>query len=155
MSLDLKSVAEISSFLSASDVRIGVRASTKRQLLLRMSKDASSHIGLSADVLAAELLKRESLGSTGIGDGVAIPHARIEGVKKLYGCMVRLDAPLDFDAIDGQRVDIVFLLLLPASPESRQLIALASIARKLRSAPIRLRVRDAANAGDVYAALIC
>ena len=102
----------------------------------------------------AELAKREELGSTGMGGGVAIPHARFNQVAKPFGMLARLRKPLDFDAVDGEPVDIVFLLLLPeAAAAGDQLGALALIARKLRNSKITAALRDARDSADLYRAL--
>jgi Phosphoenolpyruvate-dependent sugar phosphotransferase system, EIIA 2 len=82
--------------------------------------------------IAAEILKREELGSTGTGGGVAIPHARIQELNEPFGIFARLNRPIDFQAIDTRPVDLVFLLLLPGDPVGEQLKALATVARKLR-----------------------
>ena len=99
----------------------------------------------------AYLLKREALGSTGIGKGVAIPHARLPGLQRPFGIFAKLRQPIAFDAIDGQAVDIVFVLLLPAAAESDALGALALVARTLRSPETLARLRGAKTASDLYA----
>ena len=99
------------------------------------------------------LLKREDLGSTGIGKGVAIPHVRLPDVPRPYGLLARLRQPIEFDAIDGQAVDIVFVLLLPANAESAQLGALALVARTLRPPENLVRLRSAKTASELYAAI--
>ena len=125
---------KISDFLSPTNVAVDVHASNKDQLLRYLATKAAVLLKLPADHVATELLKREQLGSTGTGGGVAIPHARIEIVKP-FGVLAKLRKPIDFDAIDGKPVDLVFVLLLPEGTESGQLGALASVARKLM-API-------------------
>jgi PTS system nitrogen regulatory IIA component len=108
---------------------------------------------LAAEGISAEILKREELGSTGTGGGVAIPHARIQGLNKSFGILARLNNPIDFEAIDSQPVDLVFLLLLPANPVGEQLKALASVARKLRD-PTSLRdLRSASGTAGLYDAM--
>jgi nitrogen PTS system EIIA component len=123
---------KISDFLSSKDVMIDVAAADKQKLLQALARRAASILGVLAEHVLAELQKREELGSTGVGGGVALPHARFPQVRKPTGMLVRLRKPIDFDAVDGKPVDIVFLLLLPESPDGEQLGALASIARKLR-----------------------
>ncbi len=122
---------KLSDFLTPAGALIDVRASQKQQLLQELSRKAAASLGLQADYIASELMKREDLGSTGMGSGVAIPHARLSVVKRPHGIIARLKPPLDFDAIDGQPVDLVFMLLLPAPPEADQLTALALVARTL------------------------
>ena len=99
------------------------------------------------------MLKREGLGSTGIGGGIAIPHARLPDLQRPYGLLAKLKAPIEFDAIDGQAVDLVFVLLLPAAAESEQLGALALVARRLRPPENRARLRAAKNASELYSAI--
>ena len=108
---------KIKEFLSPSDVLIDFRARDKLGLLREISSRAASALKLRADAVAHEIVKRDELGSTGIGRGVCIPHARLRAVNKPYGLLTRLRYPIDFDAVDGQPVDIVFLLLLPASSQ--------------------------------------
>jgi nitrogen PTS system EIIA component len=143
---------EIKHFLSSNDTLIKSRAPDKRRLLQELATRAASTLNLDANLVSTELLKREALGSTGTGDGIAIPHARIAGLKKPFGTLVRLRHAIDFDAIDGQPVDIVFLLLLPQS-EGDPLNALASVARKLRDPGLVQRLRDAADEAELYQAL--
>lgn len=144
---------KISDFLKPADAVIDVRGAQKQQVLQDLSQKAAASLGLQAEYIASELLKREQLGSTGLGNGVAIPHARLPMVKRPYGLMARLKPPVDFDAIDGQPVDLVFLLLLPAPPEADQLTALALVARTLKAPETLVRLRQAKNASDFYAAM--
>jgi PTS system nitrogen regulatory IIA component len=111
---------------------------------------AAAGLGLPVDQVAPYLLKREALGSTGIGKGVAIPHARLPRLQRPFGIFAKLRQPIEFDAIDGQAVDIVFVLLLPAAAESEALGALALVARTLRSPETLARLRAARTASDLY-----
>jgi nitrogen PTS system EIIA component len=144
---------KISDLLSPNDVMIDVRASNKRQLLQELAAKAADSIGLRVDQVAPDLLKREELGSTGIGRGVAIPHARLPDVQRPHGLLARLKAPIEFDAIDGQAVDIVFVLLLPAVAENGQIGALAQVARTLRPEENLARLRAAKNTSELYSAI--
>jgi PTS system nitrogen regulatory IIA component len=144
---------KISDLLSPNDVMIDVRAANKRQLLQELAAKAADSIGLRVDQVAPDLLKREELGSTGIGRGVAIPHARLPDVQRPYGLLARLKAPIEFDAIDGQAVDIVFVLLLPAAAENGQIGALAQVARTLRPEENLARLRAARNTSELYSAI--
>jgi len=145
---------KISDLLSPTDVLIDVRASNKRQLLQEFAVRAADGLGLRVDQVAPYLLKREELGSTGIGRGVAIPHARLPDLQRPYGLLAKLRQPIEFEAIDGQAVDIVFVLLLPAAVESGQLEALALVARVLRPPENLVRLRDARNPSELYAAIV-
>ena len=144
---------KISDLLAPTDVIIDVRASNKRALLEEFAARAAASLGLPADRVTSCLLKREDLGSTGIGRGVAIPHARLSDVQRPYGMLAKLKAPVDFDAIDGQAVDLVFVLLLPAAAEHEALAALALVARTLRSPEALARLRAAKDATTLYAAI--
>jgi nitrogen PTS system EIIA component len=144
---------KIPDFLSSTDVMIDVRTTNKHQLLQELARKASSTLELPADHVASELLKREQLGSTGVGGGVAIPHTRLPAVKQPLGVLARLKQPIDFDAIDGQAVDIVFLLLLPGAADADQLGALALVARKLKAPGTLGRLRSAKTAADFYSVI--
>jgi PTS system nitrogen regulatory IIA component len=144
---------KISDLLSPNDVMIDIRTSNKRLLLQELATRAAAGLGLNVDQIAPYLLKREELGSTGIGRGVAIPHARLPDVQRPYGLLARLKAPIEFDAIDGQAVDVVFVLLLPAVAENGQIGALAQVARTLRPEENLARLRAAKNASELYSAI--
>ena len=105
----------IADFLSQSDVIVDVHAVDKAQLLRELSKRAAASTKLDRDTVSTAILKRESLGSTGTGGGIAIPHARFSNLKKPFGILARLNKAVDFEAIDSKPVDIVFLLLLPGA----------------------------------------
>jgi PTS system nitrogen regulatory IIA component len=144
---------KIADLLSPTDVMIDVRASNKRMLLQEFAARAAAGLGLGVDQIAPYLLKREELGSTGIGRGVAIPHARLPDVQRPYGLLAKLKQPIDFEAIDGEAVDIVFVLLLAAAAENEQIGALALVARTLRPPENLARLRSAKNASELYAAI--
>jgi PTS system nitrogen regulatory IIA component len=144
---------KISDLLSPTDVMIDVRTSNKRLLLQELAAKAADSLGLPVDQVAPYLLKREELGSTGIGGGIAIPHARLPNLQRTFGLLAKLKQPIEFDAIDGQAVDIVFTLLLPATAESGNLGALALVARTLRPLENRARLRSAKNISELYAAI--
>jgi PTS system nitrogen regulatory IIA component len=145
---------EIKEFLAPSDVFIGIRALNKTQLLEDLCRRAASILKIDADKITADILKREELGSTGMGSGVAIPHARIADVKKPFGLLARLKSAIEYDAIDRQPVDLVFLLLLPTAPAGEQLNTLALVARRLRDANITRIARRATDASGLYAAVV-
>jgi PTS system nitrogen regulatory IIA component len=145
---------EIKDVLSPADVMVDVRAADKTRLLQELARRAADTLNLSADVVSTAILKREELGSTGMGGGVAIPHARIQDAKKAVGILARLRQAIEFDAIDGQPVDLVFVLLLPAAAENDQLCTLASVARKLRESEVLVQLRDAKNQAELYSAIV-
>lgn len=144
---------KISDFLSPANVMLDLRASDKAQLLRQLCSHAAAELGLRPEVVTAQIVKREELGSTGVGDGVALPHARIAEIKSPFGLVARLQRGIDFDAIDSQPVDIVFLLLLPESAHGEQLNALARVARSLRNTETRRRIREAAESIGAFQAI--
>jgi PTS system nitrogen regulatory IIA component len=144
----------LSDFLLPSNVLLQKRAADSRQLLHDLSQRAAACLGVDEAAIVAALLKREDLGSTGMGNGVAIPHARLEMVKKPFGLLVRLDQPIDFNAIDGRPVDLVFILLLPATGEGEHLGALALVARKLRVQDVLMKLRQGKSALELHA-VVC
>ena len=144
---------KISDLLSPADVMIDVRTSNKGLLLQEFAAKAADSLGLHVDQIASCLLKREELGSTGIGRGVAIPHARLPDLQRPYGLLAKLKQGIEFDAIDGHAVDIVFVLLLPAGAENLQLAALALVARTLRPSENLVRLRAARNISELYSAI--
>ena len=123
---------KISDLLSPADVMIDVRTSNKGLLLQEFAAKAAASLGLSVEQVAPYLLRREELGSTGIGRGVAIPHARLPDLQAPFGLLAKLKQPIEFDAIDGQPVDLVFLLLAPEGAGADHLKALARVSRLLR-----------------------
>src|ERR1022692_3397977 len=144
---------EISDFLAPSDVFVGIHSSDKTRLLEDLCRRAASILKIDAYKITADILKREELGSTGMGGGVAIPHARIADVKKPFGLLARLKSAIEFDAIDRQPVDLVFLLLLPTAPAGQQLNTLALVARRLRDADTARNARHATDPSGLYAAI--
>jgi PTS system nitrogen regulatory IIA component len=144
---------DISDFLAPADVVIDMRATDKDQLLRELSQRAAESLGLDAGLVTAEILKREQLGSTGMGEGMAIPHARIPKLDKPFGILVRLKKAIDFAAIDEKPVDLVFLLLLPSATEGDQLNALASVARMLRSPVTSSAIRAARDGAEAHQAI--
>ena len=145
---------QIADFLSPDDTLCDVRAADKDRLLRELTGRAANALRLDAAALADAIAQRERLGSTGMGDGIAIPHARIAGLSKPFGLLARLRRAIDFAAIDGQPVDIVFLLLLPSAARGEQLTALASVARRLRDAQVTADLRDAADGAALYRAIV-
>jgi PTS system nitrogen regulatory IIA component len=140
----------ITDFLSPADAIVEHRVLDKIQLLNELVMRAAASLQISPALVADAILKREALGSTGMGGGVAIPHARFRDLQKPFGILTRLSKPIDFEAIDGRPVDIVFLLLAPTAPESDQLNALACIARKLMNAEVISDLRQAIDGAALY-----
>jgi PTS system nitrogen regulatory IIA component len=144
---------KIRDVLSPTDVLIDVRANDKTRLLEQLSTQAAAKAGLPAEEVAREIAKREELGSTGVGNGVALPHARLPNLKAPFGLLARLRHAIDFDAIDGEPVDIVVLLLLPETADRAQLNALACVARAMRDPETLQRVRTVADREALFRAI--
>ena len=145
---------KISDFLSPADVALDVRESDKARLLQQLSSQAAAKVGLSANEVCTQIIKREELGSTGVGNGVALPHARLQGLTTPFGVFARLRHGIDFEAIDSQPVNMVFLLLLPDGTGASQLNALASVARALRDPETLQRIRSAADRDSLFQAIV-
>lgn len=141
---------KIKEFLAPDDVLADFAATSKGGVLKGLAQQASERLRLSAESILGALLKREELGSTGTGGGIAIPHARISGLGKPFGILLRLRQPVDFSAIDDRSVDLVFLLLLPVEPDKEQLNALASVARILRNPGSVRSLRNARDSADLF-----
>jgi PTS system nitrogen regulatory IIA component len=145
---------DIKDFLSPAAAAIEVRATDKAGLLRDLASRLAPPLNSPSTLVAAALLKREELGSTGTSNGVAIPHARISTVQKPLGLLVRLNKAIEFDAIDGRPVDLVFVLLLPGASNSERLNALACVARKLRVAETLAKLRSAESDAEFYSAMV-
>lgn len=130
-----------------------LRAHGKKQALLELAQHAARVAGLPERDLYEALLQRERLGSTGIGDGIAIPHGRMPGIDRLIGLFARADKPIDFDALDGQPVDIIFVLIAPEGAGADHLKALARVARVLRNQAVLEQVRSIRDPAAIYAIL--
>src|SRR6187397_665249 len=140
-------------FISPDSVLPSLRPKTKKQLLQELSSRAARRTGLSERVIFDVLLQRERLGSTGLGQGIAIPHGKVPGLKSIVGIFVRLAEPVDFEAVDGDPVDLVFLLLAPEGAGADHLKALARISRLLREGSAVEKLRASRDASALYAIL--
>jgi len=130
-----------------------LRAADKASLLGALARAAGEALGLPPADIAAALAAREALGSTGTGGGIALPHARLDGLAAPTGFLARLDRPMAWDAVDGRPVDLVFLLLSPAA-DAAHLKALAAVARRLRTPGVAEAMREAGPATALRAALV-
>ena len=136
------------------DTVTDLRIHDKRGVLRDLARRAARTRNVDDDVIFNALLKREELGSTGVGNGVAIPHVRLGQVKKPFGIMARLRHPIDFNAVDGQAVDLVCLVLLSKENDGAQLNALAGVARRLRIRDVLDDLRRAPNRVVLYNVMI-
>lgn len=144
---------KLSDALAPENVVLDLDAPSKTGLLHMLSAIAARQLGIGETAIFSALDNREKLGSTGIGEGIAIPHAAIADLKEPFALFARLSKPVDFEAIDDSPVDIVALLLVPVEKSSANLNLLAGLARILRSEKIR-RIRSLAAATDVYEAMV-
>lgn len=142
---------EISQLMSPRGMLPALRASSKKQVLQEMAKRAAEITGESERSVFEVLIERERLGTTGVGNGIAIPHGKLPGLKRLYGLFARLEAPIDFEAIDEQPVDLVCLLLAPEAAGADHLKALAQVSRLLRDRSFCERLRGTSTAEALYA----
>jgi PTS system nitrogen regulatory IIA component len=130
-----------------------LKANGKKQALQEIAAKAAALIGQSDRAILEILLQREKLGSTGVGNGVAIPHGKLAKLDQVFGLFARLERPVDFEALDGQPVDLVFLLLAPEGAGADHLKALARVARLLRDPEVARKLRSSQDADALYAVL--
>lgn len=143
----------VSSLITPESVVAGLKGNGKKQVLQELSSHLARVSGLSDRAIFETLLQRERLGTTGVGQGIAIPHGRIAGLTRLVGLFARLARPVDFDALDGEPVDLVFVLLAPEDAGADHLQALARIARLFRGQTIGQKLRQTEDPAALYAIL--
>ncbi len=144
---------EISDLLIPDGVIAKLPATSKKQALQELAKRAEAIVGIGERTIFDALIERERLGTTGVGNGIAIPHGKLPGLDRLYGLFARLDKPIDFEAIDEQPVDLIFLLLAPESAGADHLKALARVSRLLRDRTVCEKLRGADESDALYALL--
>ena len=144
---------QLSGFLDCDAIKTALPGSNKRSLLKQLAELAAQRLDIKPATVLAGLNEREQLGSTGFGQGVAIPHAKIDGLEQIYGLFARLGEPVDYKAIDGRPVDLVFLLLSPPDAGAEHLKALAAISRVTRDVATLERLRGA-RSRDALAAVL-
>jgi len=144
---------EIADLLSPDAVLSHLKAVSKKQVLQELAHKAAGLTRLPERRIFETLTEREKLGSTGMGQGIAIPHGRVPGIEKMTGLFAQLDHPVDFDSMDDQPVDLVFLLLAPEGAGADHLKALARVSRLLRNQAICEKLRAAPHAATLYALL--
>src|SRR5512132_499551 len=130
-----------------------LKVNSKTQILQELASKAADLCGQSERTILETLQQREKLGSTGVGNGIAIPHGKLPKLNKLFGLFARLEKPIDFEALDSQPVDLIFLLLAPEAAGADHLKALARVARQLRDPEIARRLRESNDADALYAVL--
>ena len=144
----------LADFLDFDAIKTALPGGSKRALLQQLANLAGQRLGQDPAIILASLNEREQLGSTGFGQGVAIPHGKIEGLSRVYGMFTRLAEPIDYKAIDGRKVDLVFLLLSPPDAGADHLKALAAISRVTRHVPTLEKMRGARSRDALIAVLM-
>ena len=142
---------KLSEIMSEKCIFMGLKSNSKRQLLQDLSNKAAEITGLNERTIFDTILERENLGSTGFGEGTALPHGRFEGLDRVYGFFAKLNSPVDFEAIDGKPVDLVFMLLSPEDNGADHLTALAQASRLLKDENIRSKLRQMNSSQEIKA----
>lgn len=145
---------QIGELLDRNAISLRVSANNKRQTLAVIAEIAARNFGLDAGEALEALTQREAAGSTGVGHGVAAPHARLPGLQRMRGVFVRLEQPVEFDAVDDQPVDLIFALFAPQDAGAEHLRALARVSRLLRQADLRQQLRQARTVDAIHALLV-
>ena len=144
---------EINDLISSDVVVANLKATSKKQVLHNLARRASKQTGINEREIFDVLMERERLGSTGVGNGIAIPHGKLPELERLHGLFALLEQPVDFQAIDEHPVDLIFLLLAPESAGADHLKALAKISRLLRNTGICDKLRGSETSDALYAIL--
>jgi PTS system nitrogen regulatory IIA component len=144
---------ELSKLLAPGAVRVMGGLTSKKRLFQELGEMVSASYGLSAAIAIDGLQERESLGPTGVGHGIALPHARLEDLDRIVGVFIRLEKPLDYDSVDRQPVDLVFALFAPKDSGVDHLKALALVSRTMRDQAVVSKLRANADPAKLYAIL--
>ncbi|PKP83930.1 MAG: PTS lactose transporter subunit IIC [Alphaproteobacteria bacterium HGW-Alphaproteobacteria-2] len=144
---------ELSNILAPGSVRALGHLTSKKRILQELADTAAARFGLPASAVFDALQDRETLGPTGVGQGVALPHARVEGLEQVHGVFVRLEKPVDFDSVDRKPVDLVFGLFAPIDSGVDHLKALAMVSRTLRDRGTCVKLRSTDDPAALYAIL--
>ena len=145
---------EISDLLKPEHVIARLRATSKKQALQELARRAAELTGQPERAIFSTLMKRERLGTTGVGNGIAIPNGKLDNLERMFGIFARLEHPIDFEAIDDRPVDLIFLLLAPEAAGADHLKALARVSRLLRDRRACEKLRGTDDAEALYALLI-
>ena len=146
-------MTDLSDLLEPQSVLAGVAVGNKRALFAALGTAAAAVWSLDAATVTAGLAAREKLGTTGFGGGIAVPHARIEGLEQVRGVFARLSRPIDFDAVDDLPVDLIFMLVSPPDAGAEHLKSLARVSRRLRDRAFADKLRGAGSPDALYALL--
>ena len=144
---------DLSDLIKPDAILASLKANSKKQAIQALAEKAATLTGLTEREIFDTLLQRERLGSTGVGGGIAIPHGKLAKLDRIVGMFARLARPIDFEALDDQPVDLVFLLLAPEGAGADHLKALARIARLLRDQEVAKKLRASKDAQAIYSVL--
>jgi PTS system nitrogen regulatory IIA component len=146
-------MSDLSDFISIDRIDADMAVSNRKALFQQLGAAAARKTGIPAKDIVTALTEREKLGSTGFGSGAAIPHAKIEGLEQVFGYFARLVSPIEFHAVDGLPVDLVFLILSPPDAGAAHLKALAGVSRILRDRNLAAKLRGARSRDALFALL--
>ncbi len=145
---------DLSSLIKPENVLVSLAPTTKKQVLQELANLSAELLGIKSREIFEGLLERERLGSTGVGHGIAIPHAKFDALDEVFSLFLKLDRPIDFDAVDDQPVDLIWLLLAPTTAGADHLKTLQRVSRLLRDEKTREKIRAESDANSVHALLI-
>ncbi len=142
---------ELEQIMTPDSVITGLKVNSKKQVLQELAQKASKVSGLEERSIFDVILERERLGTTGVGNGVAIPHGRMKSIDKVFGFFAKLDSPIDFESVDSKPVDLVFMLLAPEGAGADHLKALAKVSRLLRDDKVCSKIRGSESDDAIFA----
>ena len=143
----------ISNILKEKNIFLGLKSASKREFLKDLAEKASEVSGIDAMTIFDAVMERENLGSTGFGDGTAMPHGRFANLDKTYAFLAKPSYPVDFDAVDGKPIDLVFLLMSPENSGADHLTALAMLSRILKDETVCSKLRKMSRTNEINALL--
>ncbi|MBR2298994.1 MAG: PTS sugar transporter subunit IIA [Alphaproteobacteria bacterium] len=141
---------KISDILSQNTIVTSIKAGTKREVIEEMSARLARHENIDVHLVEDAMIERENLGSTAYGGGIAFPHARINGAKRVKAYFTKLSSPIDFNAVDGEGVDLVFMLVSPENSGADHLEALATLSKAMRNKTMCAKLRKATTKDEIY-----
>jgi nitrogen PTS system EIIA component len=144
----------VTDLVAANAIIPALKVNSKKQALQELAAKAAQLTGQGERAIFDVLMQREKLGSTGVGNGIAIPHGKLPNLNKLFGLFARLDRPVEFETLDGLPVDLIFVLLAPETAGADHLKALARVARLLRDPDVARKLRESRDAEAIYAVLM-
>jgi nitrogen PTS system EIIA component len=144
----------LTDLVAANAIIPALKVNSKKQAIQELAARAAQLIGQSERAIFDVLMQREKLGSTGVGNGIAIPHGKLPHLNRLFGLFARLDRPVEFETLDGLPVDLIFVLLAPETAGADHLKALARVARLLRDPEMAMKLRQSRDAEAIYAVLM-